>query len=50
MTIGWVTDFIANGKLIEGDGSVAPTSNKAQTAAIITGSLLSGSIPNRKLH
>lgn len=50
MTIGWVTDFIANGKLIEGDGSVATTSNKAQTTAIITGSLLSGRIPNRELY
>lgn len=50
MTIGWVTDFIEHGKLVE--GSTAATKHeegvttKLQAAAIMLGSFLSGmSIP-----
>ena len=45
MTIGWVTDFIAHGKLVEGESaetSVASKSSTAQVAAIVMGSFLSG--------
>jgi hypothetical protein len=53
MTIGWVTDFIEHGKLVEGDtkeferehkGSTE-SSTKTQASAIILGSFLSGTPP-----
>lgn len=46
MTIGWVTDFIEHGKLVEDVAadnlSEATTTTKLQAAAVIVGSFLSG--------
>lgn len=46
MTIGWVTDFIENGKLVERSTSAMRVeegvTRKLQTTAMILGSLLSG--------